>query len=277
MGKITTFKLMVRAFVLSTIFVIGVSAQSVPNAQLIEEFGKITLDDLMARLDAIAPSMQVGYGSLLIRIYGGDGKSYMSPYLMGGNISSYLVKNRGVSSEKFEIEYCNLNNETLRVQIFNFTRKTPVNKCAKNPNPPKDSILFANMISYLDGHSLDAVEETTPYIGETNGEYSIKSLKILQQFLDESPESKIYAFLILGKTLEDDQGNGKRKVDKKSDFRKMRLIAREVLLKNGIESSRIKFVEAENFNEYQKYEFWFVPKGGEIPKPKPANFPKKQK
>ncbi len=48
------------------------------------------------------------------------------------------------------------------------------------------------------------------------------------------------------------------------------------LTKNGIDEKRIVLVKG-GYKFGRRMELWFVPKGGEIPKPKPDYFPKKKR
>ena len=66
-----------------------------------------------------------------------------------------------------------------------------------------------------------------------------------------------------------------RNLDKKNVAKKMLQEAKEKLIENGIEISRIKTLDGGYVDDWRKLEIWFVPKGGEIPKPKPDYFPKK--
>lgn len=234
--------------------------------QLQDEFGEVSLEVLMARLDGLASNVysRPKDEKIMIRISGGNSKSFAGSYLRGGIIYSYLLRNRGLSPKTFDIDYCNINKESLLTQIYIYPEKQPFYKCTDKPEVPKKSILFAEALPYLDGFGLDAFEEMDIEIGETNGQYSKESLKILKRFLGESPESKVYVITILGKVYEDYR-KPKIKVYKKTVFKKMKNSAKEVLLKNGIKISQIQFVKAEKPDEYQKFEFWFVPKGGEIP------------
>lgn len=102
--------------------------------------------------------------------------------------------------------------------------------------------------------------------------------------MNESPESKVYVIAYLGVNVEEIlvDKNGKatvksrRKLDKKSVTKELFLNARNELIKNGIKPSQIETIEGGYIDDKRKLEFWFVPKGGEIPKPKPTYFPKKK-
>ena len=103
--------------------------------------------------------------------------------------------------------------------------------------------------------------------------------------MDKSPENKIYVIAYLGTNLESgyfDEKKGYiekeiRKPDKKSLAGKLLLNAKKEIAKNGIDAAQIETIVGGYKDGRRKLEFWFVPKGGEIPKPKPDYFPKKKR
>ena len=259
-------------------FSVCLFAQPKQDKYLVDAFGQLNLDDLMARLDMVAVNLYApSENKLVVRIARNNGEIFDSPFLMGGTISSYLIKNRGLDTSKFRIEYCNLQGEKLKTQLFVLPQGKTFARCNSTIETPKKATLFARTNPYTDGFTLEAVEETVPEIGFESGNYSSESLRILKQFLNNSEESKLYIVTSLGRTYGDDKGNGNRKVNRKAEHRKMRKTVEEVLRKSSINFSQVEFIETENFNGYQKYEFWFVPEGGKIPKPKPNYSPSKKK
>jgi hypothetical protein len=57
----------------------------------------------------------------------------------------------------------------------------------------------------------------------------------------------------------------------------MLLNAKTKFIKNGINPAQIETINGGYVDDKRRLEFWFVPKGGEIPKPKPDYFPKRLK
>ena len=57
----------------------------------------------------------------------------------------------------------------------------------------------------------------------------------------------------------------------------MRRAAQTEFIKKGVAASQIITVDGGYVNDFRTLELWFVPKGGEIPKPKPDYLSKKAK
>ena len=101
--------------------------------------------------------------------------------------------------------------------------------------------------------------------------------------MKDSPGSKVYIIVYLNADFEmvkNDRIITRKKpaLDQKSYARKMIQAAHSVLLKNGFTASQIVFIDGGYLNgNGRRLEFWFVPQGGVIPKPKPDYIPKKAK
>ena len=96
-------------------------AQTKQDEYLVDAFGfgHLSLDDLMARLDAVAPSIySPSRNKLIVRISGNNEDILDRPFLLGGTISSYLIKNRGLDASRFRIEYCNIQGGKLKTKFF---------------------------------------------------------------------------------------------------------------------------------------------------------------
>ncbi len=266
------------------LFIISISAQA--NKQepiLIDEFGKINAEENFARLDFLNSELsKTENAKAVIRISGGDENCFMCHYRQGSYATS-IVKSRRHSIDKYSIEYCTANEE-LRVQLYVMPMNTQLSACNKTLAVPKCSALF-DTIHFFYNNKLTPLEDT--YVESTSpadGEYSQNALKAVKQILDKSPGSKIYIIVYLGTNSEIkyEEKNGEsveknvRKLDKKSLAEKMRLNANNELIKNGIDSLQIETIIGGYVDEKRRMEFWFVPKGGEIPKPKPDYFPRKR-
>ena len=106
---------------------------------------------------------------------------------------------------------------------------------------------------------------------------------VLKRLLNNAPESKLYVIAYLQTNFEEDEAGkiiiGKpSRVDKKSYANKMFRAARKELLENGFSPSQIVTINGGYVNgNARRLEFWFVPQGGEIPKPKPDYVSKKRR
>jgi len=264
---------------LTLLLVISISAQTAEQKPvLLDEFGRLGLEEIMARLDSFTTGLSTTPDTKgLIRIYGGDENCFACHYRRGSLMSAYLNNTRKFSPERYSIEYCTDSKEELRTQLYLLPTLTTLPKCEENLEIPKRSVLFDSAyFFYKENNKPLPLEDSVIEIGPQNGEYSIDGLKMVKRLLDKSPESRIYVISYLGINIqasyEDKNGETvertKRKLDKKSFAKKMLQNAKNALIKNGIDSSQIETIEGGYVNSERKLEFWFVPKDGEIPKPK---------
>lgn len=103
--------------------------------------------------------------------------------------------------------------------------------------------------------------------------------------MNKSPESKVYIIGYLGTNVydirkQDSKGEWQdidiRNLDKPKLLNKMFREIETVFIQSGMDASRIVKVNGGYKDETRSVEFWFVPKGSEIPKPKPDYFSKKK-
>jgi hypothetical protein len=264
----------------------SISAQE-NQPKLMDEFGKMPNDELMARIDGFANEVnKIPNSKALVRISGGNKEYFGSPYIRGSLIKSGWKNNRKYPAEKLLIQFCNLNEETVNTRFFIVRENDKVETCNENLTAPKQTVLFENAYFYTDFESpeiaFNSIEDTYLDIDSSPAQYSGFALNVLKSFLKDSPESKLYIIAYLQTNFEEDE-NGKTivgkssRLDKKSFAQKMFRAARKELIKKGFAASQIVTIDGGyvNGNE-RRLEFWFVPKGGEIPKLKPDYVPKKR-
>ncbi len=263
------------------LFTISISAQTEnPKPILIDEFGRLNAEESFARLDFFKSELsKTANAKAAIRIYGGSENCFLCHYRQG-SYTTAILKSRGHSLDKYSIQYCN-ENEELRIQLYVMPARFMLPTCNQILEIPKKSALFDTIYFYYN-NKLAPLENT--YVESTSpadGEYSLNGLKAIVKLLSKSPESKIYIVVYLGTNREenyqDTNGKVKRKLDKKSLARKLLLNARREFVKNDINPSRIETIRGGYVDDKRKLEFWFVPKGGEIPRSKPDYFPKKKR
>lgn len=276
------------------LLVVLVSAQE-NKPKLIDEFGVMTAENNFLRLDFLAIELKKNEDLTgLIRIYGGGETCFLCHYSQGSYMTA-IIKSRIHSSEKnsvekyplfdkYSIEYCN-GNEDLRVYLYLMPPDSTLSACNQTLEIPKNSVLFQT-IYFFSNNQVTPLENT--FVDSTSpadGEYSLQVLKEVKNILDKEIESKIYIVVYLGTNLEQgyyDKKKGyvekeNRKLDKRSLAKRLIQNAKAEFIKNGIKSSQIETIEGGYVDGKRKLEIWFVPQGGEIPKPKPNYFPKMKK
>jgi hypothetical protein len=276
-------KKIISYFLAVLLLAVSISAQG-NSPELIDELSNVPLDELMARIDNLAVQIgSVPNSKALIRIYGGWENSLISSYNHGAVIKAYVKNNMKLSVERFIIQFCNINNEPISTKFFILRETDKLETCDENFSIPKETTFFTDIGFYSRNFKLTPLEDLEVGFGLSDGEYWQSSLNILKRLLNDAPENKVYLIAYL-KTNFDEDGNGKLlsgrrgRLDKKSDAQKMIQAARKELLKNGFSASQIVAIDGGYVDaQERRLEFWFVPQGGEIPKPKPDYIPKRAK
>lgn len=249
---------------------------------LIDEFGRVNAEESFARTDSLNIKLSENKNSkAVIRIIGGE-DCFLCHYSRGSYITA-ILKSRKYSFDKYSIEYCSENKE-LRIQFYLMPPNSTLPACRQTLKVPRQTVLFQR-VSFFSNYRITPLENT--YVESTSpadGEYSLKALKAAKDILDKSLESKIYILVYLGTNKKEIYENNSdnsvektiRRLDKRTIAGKMIISAINELVKNGIKTSQIKTVNGGYLDGTRELQFWFVPKSGEIPKPKPDYFPKKK-
>jgi hypothetical protein len=240
------------------ILAISIFAQNEPDKIiLVDEFNKISLEDLAARLDNLRNELESKpTKKAVIKQYGGQGDFFAFPYVRGAIIKAYLRNNRKVSAENFSVQFCNVNNEPLKTQLLLIEKNKQIDSCDENLTVPKETVLFESLYFYGNDSFLSEkpFEETSfDVVGMSDRNYSQTSQNALQNLMNKSPESKIY---LVGY------------FSKKDKNKKSRWNVEKEMVKNGLNKSRIIKIDSGYKKDVTKVvEIWFVPKGGRIPQP----------
>lgn len=275
-----------KKFISQIIFVLTLSsiifAQSdMRKFELLDEFRNIGMDEYLMRLDVLAMKTQERNDEsiILMRITGGSKihNNYSAPFVKGGIYQSYWAS-RGYP-KKTEIQHCDLVKEDILTQFFIIPPDSPIPECNEKIVIPNETTLFNTKFyenpyveyeNYLDFEGLD------------QGIAKVEK-EILNELLKKSPESKIYLIGYLGSNRIygsnlNDKGEYEevRRPDKPKILQKILKENRNMLIKNGVHSSRISIINGGYKDSVRQVEIWFIPKGGEIPKEKPDYFPKKK-
>jgi hypothetical protein len=264
---------------------VSIAAQD-NQPKLIDEFGKTSLEDMMARVVHLgsetskSPNLRA-----LIRIYGGKEKSFAFPYVYGSLIKGYWQNTVKFPPEKLIIQFCNINNEPFWMKSYLVQENNNLETCEENLSAPNETTLFETSTFYDSKIKFTPIEEDYVEI-DGWGEYSVYAQNILKRLLDYSSESKIYLVGYLGTNFfESFKPNNKGEYEKKENrnldkpnklMRAFQQVETE-LIKNGINKSRIIKINGGYRDSALEIEFWFVPDGGAIPKPKPDYVPKKKR
>lgn len=266
---------------------LSISAQE-NQLKLIDSFNRTNLEELRSRFNSVGLEMvKTPNSKILVRIYGGESESFARPYIYGSLIKSIWKNFLKLPLEKLDIQFCNINNEPFLINSYLVEADANIETCEENLKMPQKAVLFES--AYFDGNDFSAskidfnsVENEYPATEYTIGAYSEFAQNILKKFLEDSIESKVYIIGYLDTNFETD-GNGKviaknqHNLNKKSRLKKMFQAAHKQLIKNGFSNSQIKMMDGGYVNISRRLEFWFVPKGSEIPKPKPDYVPKKNR
>ena len=278
-------KIIVLQILAIFIFTVSIAAQDKDSQpELVDEFGNVSLEDRFARMDALAFEIkQTPNSKALVRLYGGDKRYFAFPYVYGSLMRS-MWNTRRYSPEKLTIRFCNINNEPFSTKFFKVRENDQVENCDENLTIPKETILFDEILFFSPTFKLNPWESGGfDVVGPQEGEYSQFARDVLKKFLNDSPENKVYVIAYRKTNFEtDDSGKVTSKrlknLDPKSFADKMIRNARNNLIKDGIPAKQIVVVNGGFINSTEReLEFWFVPKGGEIPKPKPDYLPKKNR
>ncbi len=251
-------KKFISKILLFLILIISISAQSgEQKITMVDEFGKVSLEDLAARLDSLRSELEKNpTNKAVIKIYGGQEDFFAFPYIRGSVIKAYLKNNRKLSAENFSIQFCNVNQEPIKTQFFIVDASEKIGLCDENPAIPKETVLFETLYFYWKTSSFlseKPFEETSiDVVSPSEQEYSQFAQNALLNLMGKSPESKIYLIGYFSKR------------DKK---RKDKWAVEKELIKSGINKSKIIKIDGGYQGSTKVIEIWFVPKGGKIPKP----------
>jgi hypothetical protein len=274
-------KKLISHILVALLLAVSISAQE-NQPVLFDEFGQMSGDDMNARLDNLALEIsKTPQSKALVRIYGGEGND---SYIRGSILKGVWSLNRKYPPERLLIQFCNVNKESLGTRFFVVRENDKVETCDENLTVPKETVLLET--AYFEPYinwKFEALENNGADWESLQGGYSEYSQDALKRLLKDSPESKVYIIAYTLTNFEKDY-NGKviskriKNLDKKYIAQKMLRSTRSELLKKGVSRSQIITINGGYISESQRrLEFWFVPQGGEIPKPKPDYVPKKRR
>jgi len=254
------------------------AASSFVNAQerLIDVFGMWGSEEFEARLDNVIIEASKHQGSKIqLLIYRGEKESLGSPYRFFGKVQAYLNHHRAylnqhkIPLETFNATFCESKPEqTIEVWLLD---SNEIKSCPKGEAKITDTTKFDTAYYAENRFGTCCVSDNFgPQMADA-------SLKAFADLLKQYPDSKGYLFVYGGTdvySIVDSKGREKavRNVDKKRDIEKFVQKAEDLLRGAGIDRSRIISINAGYKDSPASVDMWFVPTGGEIPKPTPNYF-----
>lgn len=252
------------------ILTVTVSAYT-QDAIPVDEFGKITIEDLMARLDGLRNQLYANEGSIaLLRVYRGDKDNLGFPSRSLARMKTYLTNNK-VGEKKIVVQECDGTLETQN-KLYLVPASTAVPLCTNTLTIPKVTTLFD---SYLLSHENDEIDNCCSIEGSA-ASAAIATLQTFASLLQKSPTSRAYVVAYNGTNVWYND-RAVRPLDRPSLATKTALTAKTFLSENGIDPNRVVAINGGYRDSNQNVELWIVPEGGTKPKPTPNYFPKKRK
>ena len=262
-----------------TIFSQGVE----DKIELYDVFGNVAMGDYITRLDALATIIYESNGEKigLIRVYGSSpDKDYAYAFQIISAYNTYVFKFRQYDSNWFRFQNCDLDAKTITTKIFLIPKDSETPKCNETIAVPQQTTRFSTRYYENPHYYFD-----NPY-PDLSGDFPKTENELLIKLSKKSPDGKIVLIGYLGSNVyrdyesEINEDNDYPEITKPDNPKLINKILKEqknALIKSGISSSKITTINGGYKDSTRNVEIWFVPKGGEIPKPTPDYFPKKKR
>lgn len=270
-----TFQFLISFFLCLSIF-----AQSDKKQRIIDELGEANLEDLEARIHNFSIELTLNPTTIgHIKVFRKKDSPPITAYRYAARIKTYLTKISKISPDRVVTEQCGEEKE-IHTQFIIVPQDADYKNCSEQFNFDKSKTFLFDTYGY---RTEDDVGSCC-VIGEFEEEEASESLNLFSNLLKQSSDSKAYLIMYLSPVtaaIISTSKSGKKVVKPYSPtdspilFSKFLKQAKTELIKNGIDEKRIiSFKGGYKFG--RRIELWFVPKDGEIPKPKPDYFPKKK-
>jgi hypothetical protein len=238
---------------------------------LVDEFPKISLEDLLARLDYLGSELMKNENStVLIKVYGGEENLQGFPYRYAAMMKTHLTNSK-IDEMNILTQQCDGEKE-VRIKTYIIPPKAKIPECEKSLLIPAETTRFD---SYYYSFEYPGFDDCCAITGSDRASAEA-SLKAFAELLKKSPESNAYLISYNGTNIHWVNNKTIRILDSSSLGRATAKNAKETLIQNGIDASKIITINGGYKDSNRNVELWFVPKDGEIPKPKPNYFPKKK-
>jgi len=261
-------------------------AQNKDLPRMIDEFGEVSSEDLTARLEVFSLTISENPNTKgYIIIYRDKALPFGYPIHFGAVIQNFLVKSIRFPRERFEVINGGLRDERkTELWLFPNGSKPPIADSINEKLETSKSVLFDgfNYPTPYDGAGCCSIDGYTEEAKKASLDYFARQLK---------EQSTVKAYLIFyGQYCTDCSSSARYSRNGKylgvtpdnyfdSPATAARILRKEknyLLKRHGVDTSKVITING-GYRKWQAIELWFVPKGGEIPKPKPNTFPKKRR
>jgi hypothetical protein len=154
--------------------------------ELLDQFPKISMEDLLSRLDYLGSELISKNSSALIRIYSGSEDLQGYPYRYAAIMKTHLT-NRKIDDKKIFTQQCDGEKET-RFETYLVSPDAKIPECEKSLIIPNNTLKFD---SYFYSFEYPDFDDCCAIVGADRASAEA-SLKAFADLLKKSPESKAY-------------------------------------------------------------------------------------
>lgn len=253
---------------ISILFVVSINAQT---SAPIDEFGKISLEEVLSRMDSLGAELSQNPDTIaLLRISAGKQDLPGYPFRYSAIMMQHL-SNRKIARSRFFDQQCESENGT-EVAVFLIRKGDKVLECKKTIEPFSKTVLFDSQLFNFDYPGFD---NCCPIIGADQAMYKA-SLNAFAKALLLDSESRAFVFAYNGTNVHGINNRTIRILDSPSKAQGTASSAKKFLVEKGIDPARIVSIALGYKDSTRSVDFWLVPKDVEIPKPNPNFFLKKR-
>ena len=262
-------KKVILFFFMITVFTGGGWAQD-DSLLLIDEFGRLTDDDRLARLDNFSIGLREHPDKTgLVRVSGGRSFSPSGSYLFGAIARAFLLNHAKFDPSRFEIQNCDVTGAELITKLYIVSSTAIKPPCDTTLPVFEKTTLFGTLYAGTTEGCCDIIGGTESILEAFSG--------TLAKLLEKNPGSKVSIIGYAGTNVyrENEKPRKTRWVAKKPRRWDMPAASARMLRKvegffreKNIDTSRIGKIYA-GYKESAEVEFWFIPAGDKAPKPNP--------
>jgi hypothetical protein len=241
------------------------------QARKFNEFSEINSESLTATLEQVRNEIAETPNSFAqIMIFRGEKNLPSFPLRLGTKISSFLVM-YGIKEDRIIVTPCNY--ETIqKTEIWILENKESLKSCEPNSTDFSKTILFDLAYYGTDGGDTCCLIDSFGYAENES------AINAFAKLLKDNPDSKAYLYIYLGSGPYGlKNGRTIQKYDSPRFYAKMSKNIKRGLKQNGVNLKRVVFKNSGYKGWTRNIEFWFVPKDGKTPKPKPSYISKTNK
>lgn len=266
---------MKKAILLILIFGVFLTPAAAQDAglQLIDEFGRINMEDLMARSDNLYIQLAANPDSkIVITITGSDYGSPSYSYRLGVLFRNYLLFHRKADPKRVEILNCSVTRPEIETRLYIASPGATLPACDTSlPVFDKTTLFGTANFAGQDDFGCCAI------MGEEHAIFRVM-METAGRILEKAPGSKVYLIGYGGTNRYDREDRAKTRVLARKPrgwdsplFASGKLReAESFFIKQGVERSRIGKINAGYRERSMTVEFWIIPEGDKAPVPAPS-------